>query len=156
MLLVFALCPPRHDKRLQGPQMHLLQRQVNNHTIKMSGNRGVDNVINMEPTLHGQCRCGCSEFCRIRSCGYTAKFIHARRWLAMLESGEASSMKKIARRERVDDSYVSRMVNLTTLAPDNAVDSSVCGAHEFIGTLPLTRTTRTADAASPPRCGRHG
>ena len=27
-------------------------------------------------------------------------------------------MKEIARRERVDDSYVSRMVNLTTLAPD--------------------------------------
>jgi hypothetical protein len=40
------------------------------------------------------------------------------RWLAMLESGEAISMKEIARREGVDDSYVSRMVNLTTLAPD--------------------------------------
>jgi hypothetical protein len=36
----------------------------------------------------------------------------------MLASGEASSMKEIARRERVDDSYVSCMVNLTTLAPD--------------------------------------
>jgi hypothetical protein len=40
------------------------------------------------------------------------------RWLAMLASGEASSMKEIALRERVDDSYVNRMVNLTTLAPD--------------------------------------
>ena len=40
------------------------------------------------------------------------------RWLAMLESGEVSSMKEIARREGVNDSYVSRMVNLTTLAPD--------------------------------------
>jgi hypothetical protein len=40
------------------------------------------------------------------------------RWFAMLESGEVSSMKEIARREGVDDSYVSRMVNLTTLAPD--------------------------------------
>jgi hypothetical protein len=39
-------------------------------------------------------------------------------WLAMLESGEVSSMKEIARREGVDDSYVSRMVNLTALAPD--------------------------------------
>jgi len=39
-------------------------------------------------------------------------------WLAMLESGEAASMKEIARREGVGDSYVSRMVNLTTLAPD--------------------------------------
>jgi hypothetical protein len=40
------------------------------------------------------------------------------RWLAMLESGEVKSMKEIARREGVNDSYVSRMVNLTTLAPD--------------------------------------
>jgi hypothetical protein len=40
------------------------------------------------------------------------------RWLAMLESGEAKSMKEIAMRERVNDSYVSRMVNMTTLAPD--------------------------------------
>ena len=30
-------------------------------------------------------------------------------------------MKEIARREGVDDSYVSRMVNLTTLAPDIVV-----------------------------------
>ena len=39
-------------------------------------------------------------------------------WLAMLESGEAQSLKEIAEREKVDNSYVSRMVNLTTLAPD--------------------------------------
>ena len=43
------------------------------------------------------------------------------RWLAMLESGEAGSMREIARGEGVDDSYVSRMVNLTTLAPDIVV-----------------------------------
>ena len=36
----------------------------------------------------------------------------------MLESGEAESLKEIAAREGVDYSYVSRMVNLTTLAPD--------------------------------------
>ena len=40
------------------------------------------------------------------------------RWLAMLESGEVKSLKEIAAREGVDNSYVSRMVNLTTLAPD--------------------------------------
>lgn len=39
-------------------------------------------------------------------------------WLAMLESGEAKSLREIATREGVDNSYVSRMVNLTTLAPD--------------------------------------
>ena len=40
------------------------------------------------------------------------------RWLAMLESGAAKSMREIAAREGVDNSYVSRMVNLSTLAPD--------------------------------------
>jgi len=33
-------------------------------------------------------------------------------------SGEAKSLREIARKEGVDSSYVSRMVNLTTLAPD--------------------------------------
>lgn len=41
-----------------------------------------------------------------------------RRWLAMLETGEAKSLREIAEKEGVDNSYVSRMVNLTTLAPD--------------------------------------
>jgi hypothetical protein len=40
------------------------------------------------------------------------------RWLAMLESGEVRTMREIAKREGVNNSYVSRMVNLTTLAPD--------------------------------------
>ena len=40
------------------------------------------------------------------------------RCLAMLESGEAKSMRETARREGIDDSYVSRMVNLATLAPE--------------------------------------
>jgi hypothetical protein len=40
------------------------------------------------------------------------------RWLRMLESGEAASMSDIARREGGDHSYVARMLNLTTLAPD--------------------------------------
>lgn len=40
------------------------------------------------------------------------------RWLAMLESGEAKSLRDITRKQGVDSSYVSRIVNLTTLAPD--------------------------------------
>ena len=40
------------------------------------------------------------------------------RWLQMIESGEAKSLREIADKEGVDNSYVSRMVNLTTLAPD--------------------------------------
>lgn len=41
-----------------------------------------------------------------------------RRWLAMLESGEADSLTEVAEREGMDRAYVSRMVNLTTLVPD--------------------------------------
>ncbi|ONF43314.1 hypothetical protein BTO32_11570 [Marinobacter lutaoensis] len=40
------------------------------------------------------------------------------RWLAMLEAGEVRSLREIAEKEGVDNSYVSRMVNLTILAPD--------------------------------------
>jgi hypothetical protein len=40
------------------------------------------------------------------------------RWLAMLECGDAKSLTEVANREGVDNSYVSRMVNLTALAPD--------------------------------------
>jgi hypothetical protein len=40
------------------------------------------------------------------------------RWLAMLESGQVRSLTEVAERERMDRAYVSRMVNLTTLAPD--------------------------------------
>jgi hypothetical protein len=52
------------------------------------------------------------------------------RWLATLESGEARSMKEIARREGVDDSYVSRMVNLTRLAPVVVVATASTGVYD--------------------------
>ena len=40
------------------------------------------------------------------------------RWAAMFESGEFASLKDIAKYEGIDKSYISRMINLTTLAPD--------------------------------------
>lgn len=39
------------------------------------------------------------------------------RWLDMLESGEVQTMRELAVREGVDNSYVSRMINLTMLSP---------------------------------------
>ena len=38
-------------------------------------------------------------------------------WLAMLESGEVKTLRELAVREGVDNSYVSRMINLTMLSP---------------------------------------
>lgn len=40
------------------------------------------------------------------------------RWLAMLESGQFKNLTEIATLEGIDNSYVSRMVNLTSLAPN--------------------------------------
>lgn len=40
------------------------------------------------------------------------------RWLRQIESGKVANIAAIAKQENVDRSYISRMVNLTTLAPD--------------------------------------
>ena len=40
------------------------------------------------------------------------------RWLRQIESGKVANIAAIAKAENVDRSYISRMVNLTTLAPE--------------------------------------
>lgn len=40
------------------------------------------------------------------------------RWLRLIEGGKVANLAAIAKLENVDRSYISRMVNLTTLAPD--------------------------------------
>ena len=40
------------------------------------------------------------------------------RWLEMIQFGQAQSLTEVAELEGMDRAYVSRMVNLTTLAPD--------------------------------------
>ena len=44
--------------------------------------------------------------------------VRGHRWLRMIESGKVANLAAIAKLENVDRSYISRMVNLTTLAPD--------------------------------------
>jgi hypothetical protein len=39
------------------------------------------------------------------------------RWMRMFESGQVGSIKEIGEIEGIDPSYVSRMINLTVLAP---------------------------------------
>ncbi len=39
-------------------------------------------------------------------------------WLKLLEEGKLTSIKEISLQENVTNSYVSRMINLTSLAPD--------------------------------------
>ena len=42
----------------------------------------------------------------------------AYKWQQMLDSGEARSLDELAERHNIDRSYVSRMLKLTSLAPD--------------------------------------
>jgi hypothetical protein len=44
--------------------------------------------------------------------------LRGHRWLRMLESGKARSLSDIAQQEKLDTSYVSRIFNLTVLAPE--------------------------------------
>lgn len=60
------------------------------------------------------------------------------RWLAMLESGEAKSLKEITAREGIDNSYISWMVNLTTLAPDTVAAILDDGVPNHVTLFDLT------------------
>ena len=44
--------------------------------------------------------------------------VRAHRWRHMLESGEYSSSAELAKTEKVNDSYLSRILRLTLIAPD--------------------------------------
>ena len=44
--------------------------------------------------------------------------VRAHRWRQMLESGEYSSSAELAKAEQVNDSYLSRILRLTLIAPD--------------------------------------
>jgi hypothetical protein len=52
--------------------------------------------------------------------------VRAYRWREMLESGEYSSAAELARAENVNDSYLSRVLKLTLLAPE-IVEAIVTG-----------------------------
>src|SRR3981081_417663 len=47
-------------------------------------------------------------------------FGRAHRWKAMLESGEYGSMTELAKAEKINLSYLCRVIRLTLLAPDIA------------------------------------
>jgi hypothetical protein len=52
--------------------------------------------------------------------------VRAHRWRQMLESGDYSSSAELAKAEKVNDSYVSRILRLTLIAPD-IIESILAG-----------------------------
>lgn len=55
----------------------------------------------------------------------------------MLESGEDKSLRELASREDLDNSYVSRMVKLSTLAPDIVAEILNDSLPDYITLLEL-------------------
>jgi hypothetical protein len=53
----------------------------------------------------------------------------AHRWQGMLEGGEYGSIEELAKAERINSSYLARVLRLTLLAPD-IVESILDGRHD--------------------------
>ena len=86
----------------------------------------------------------------------------AHRWKRMLEEGVCSSTAEIAEDEKIDRSYVNRLLRLTLLAPD--IQEAILDGRQPKG-MQLEELTRAMPlawgeqreliAASPPREGGH-
>ena len=57
------------------------------------------------------------------------------RWRRMLETGAVSTVREIAAKEKINSSYVSRVLRLTLLAPD-IVEAILDGRQPTDMTLP--------------------
>jgi hypothetical protein len=62
----------------------------------------------------------------------------AHRWKAMLESGEYASMAELARSEKINLSYLCRVLRLTLLAPDIS-EALLDGKHSRLQLSDLLR-----------------
>lgn len=58
------------------------------------------------------------------------------RWREMLERGQCTTIKEIAALERINESYIARILRLTLLAPD-IVEAFIGGIHSPDITLPF-------------------
>jgi hypothetical protein len=58
------------------------------------------------------------------------------RWREMLENGTHATIAEIATAEKINETYVGRVLRLTLLAPDIVEDSSVPAPPQTAGTTP--------------------
>jgi hypothetical protein len=70
--------------------------------------------------------------------------VRAHRWRQMLESGEYGSSAELAKAEKVNDSYLSRILRLTLIAPD-IIEAIMTGGQP--GTLQLDDLLKPLPAA---------
>jgi hypothetical protein len=72
--------------------------------------------------------------------------VRAHRWRQMIESGEYASSAELAKAEKVNDSYLSRILRLTLIAPD-IIEAIVSGSQP--STLQLDDLLKPLPAAWP-------
>ena len=77
-------------------------------------------------------------------CALVKAVVRAHRWRHLLESGEYSSSAELAKSEKVNDSYLSRILRLTLLAPD-IIEAILTGRQPT--TLQLDELLRPLPAA---------
>ncbi len=70
--------------------------------------------------------------------------VRAFRWRRMLESGRYATIDELARAEKINGSYVSRVLRLTLLAPE-IVEAILDGRQVPEPTLPVLMTAVPAD-----------
>jgi len=70
--------------------------------------------------------------------------VRAHRWRQMLESGEYASSADLAKAEKVNDSYMSRILRLTLIAPD-VIEAILAGSQP--STLQLDELLKPLPAA---------
>src|SRR5882762_4351211 len=78
--------------------------------------------------------------------------VRAHRWRQMLEGGEYASSAELAKAEKVNDSYVSRILRLTLIAPD-LIEAILTGRQPTTLQLDdLLKPLPAAWAGQIPRC----
>jgi hypothetical protein len=70
--------------------------------------------------------------------------VRAHRWRQMLESGEYASSAELAKAENVNDSYLSRILRLTLIAPD--ITEAILAGRQ-LNTLQLDELLKPLPAA---------
>jgi hypothetical protein len=81
--------------------------------------------------------------------------VRAHRWRQMLESGEYASSAELAKAENVNDSYLSRILRLTLIAPDiieailSGRQPSTLQLDELLKPLPATWDEQRARLRAP-------
>ncbi len=73
----------------------------------------------------------------------------AHRWQGMLEGGEYGSIEELAKAERINPSYLARVLRLTLLAPE-IVESVLDGRHDP-ERITLARLMRPSPAVWGPQ-----